>query len=158
MLDSAATASPEAPVKKVNPNAPTAETVLSVEHYTDRLFSFKLTRPQSFRFRSGEFVMIGLEGEKKPLLRAYSVASPAWAEELEFYSIKVPDGPLTSRLQKIQPGDKVLLGKKPTGTLVLDALIPGKRLYLLATGTGIVHAAPAHGPEDDAAWRAHGRL
>ncbi|MGO1120509.1 ferredoxin--NADP reductase [Rhodovibrionaceae bacterium A322] len=137
MLDSAAAASPEAPVKKVNPNAPTAETVLSVEHYTDRLFSFKLTRPQAFRFRSGEFVMIGLEGEKKPLLRAYSVASPSWAEELEFYSIKVPDGPLTSRLQKIQPGDKVLLGKKPTGTLVLDALIPGKRLYLLATGTGI---------------------
>jgi ferredoxin--NADP+ reductase len=141
MLDaSAATAAaPVAidPPVKINPNAPTRETVLSVEHYTDRLFSFKLTRPQSFRFRSGEFVMIGLDGEKKPLLRAYSIASPSWAEELEFFSIKVPDGPLTSRLQKIQPGDQVLLGKKPTGTLVLDALIPGKRLYLLATGTGI---------------------
>lgn len=122
---------------KVNPNAPTAEKVLSVEHYTDRLFRFRLTRPQSFRFRSGEFVMLGLPKEDgKPLLRAYSVASPAWDEELEFYSIKVPDGPLTSRLQKIQPGDEVLLGKKPTGTLVLDALTPGKRLYMFSTGTG----------------------
>ncbi|MEO1656213.1 MAG: ferredoxin--NADP reductase [Pseudomonadota bacterium] len=122
---------------KVNPNAPTAEKVLSVEHYTDRLFRFRLTRPQSFRFRSGEFVMIGLPKEDgKPLLRAYSVASPSWDEELEFYSIKVPDGPLTSRLQKIQEGDEVLLGKKPTGTLVLDALTPGKRLYMFSTGTG----------------------
>ncbi|OYW88851.1 MAG: ferredoxin--NADP(+) reductase [Hyphomonas sp. 32-62-5] len=125
-----------APVK-ANPNGPTEETVLSVEHYTDRLFRFRLTRPQSFRFRSGEFVMIGLPKEDgKPLLRAYSIASPAWDEELEFYSIKVPDGPLTSRLQKIQPGDKVLLGRKPTGTLVLDALTPGKRLYMFSTGTG----------------------
>jgi len=122
---------------KVNPNGPTEETVLAVEHYTDRLFRFRLTRPQSFRFRSGEFVMIGLPKEDgKPLLRAYSVASPAWDEELEFYSIKVPDGPLTSRLQAIQPGDKVLLGRKPTGTLVLDALTPGKRLYMFSTGTG----------------------
>ncbi|MEO1042448.1 MAG: ferredoxin--NADP reductase [Pseudomonadota bacterium] len=122
---------------KVNPNAPTAEKVLSVQHYTDRLFKFRLTRPQSFRFRSGEFVMIGLPKEDgKPLLRAYSVASPSWDEELEFYSIKVPDGPLTSRLQKIQEGDEVLLGKKPTGTLVLDALTPGKRLYMFSTGTG----------------------
>ncbi len=122
---------------KVNPNAPTAEKVLSVEHYTDRLFKFRLTRPQAFRFRSGEFVMIGLPKEDgKPLLRAYSVASPSWDEELEFYSIKVPDGPLTSRLQKIQEGDEVLLGKKPTGTLVLDALTPGKRLYMFSTGTG----------------------
>lgn len=122
---------------KPNPNAPTEETVLSVEHYTDRLFKFRITRPASFRFRSGEFVMIGLPKEDgKPLLRAYSVASPAWDEELEFFSIKVPDGPLTSRLQKIQPGDTVLLGKKPTGTLVLDALTPGKRLYMFSTGTG----------------------
>lgn len=122
---------------KVNPNGPTEETVLSVEHYTDRLFRFRTTRPQSFRFRSGEFVMIGLpKDDGKPLLRAYSVASPSWDEELEFYSIKVPDGPLTSRLEAIQPGDKVLLGRKPTGTLVLDALTQGKRLYMFSTGTG----------------------
>ena len=132
-----ASAAAAVPAPKVNPNAPTEETVLSVEHYTDRLFRFRITRPQSFRFRTGEFVMIGLPKEDgKPLLRAYSIASPAWDEELEFYSIKVPDGPLTSRLQSIQPGDKVLLGKKPTGTLVLDALTPGKRLYMFSTGTG----------------------
>lgn len=132
-----ASAAAATPAPKVNPNAPTEETVLSVEHYTDRLFRFRITRPQSFRFRTGEFVMIGLPKEDgKPLLRAYSIASPAWDEELEFYSIKVPDGPLTSRLQSIQPGDKVLLGKKPTGTLVLDALTPGKRLYMFSTGTG----------------------
>lgn len=125
------------PVKRVNPNAPTEETVLSVHHYTDSLFKFRITRPQSFRFRSGEFIMIGLPKEDgKPLLRAYSIASPNWDEELEFYSIKVPDGPLTSRLQKIQAGDKVLLGKKPVGTLVLDALTPAKRLYMFSTGTG----------------------
>jgi len=123
--------------KKINPNAPSEETVLSVEHYTDRLFKFRITRPQSFRFRSGEFIMIGLPKEDgKPLLRAYSVASPNWDDTLEFYSIKVPDGPLTSRLQKIVPGDKVLLGKKPVGTLVHDALTPGKRLYCFSTGTG----------------------
>jgi ferredoxin--NADP+ reductase len=122
---------------KANPNGPTEETVLAVEHYTDRLFRFRLTRPQSFRFRSGEFVMIGLPKEDgKPIMRAYSVASPAWDEALEFYSIKVPDGPLTSRLQLIEVGDKVLLGRKPTGTLVLDALTPGKRLYMFSTGTG----------------------
>ena len=132
-----ASAAAATPAPKVNPNAPTEETVLSVEHYTDRLFRFRITRPRSFRFRTGEFVMIGLPKEDgKPLLRAYSIASPAWDEELEFYSIKVPDGPLTSRLQSIQPGDKVLLGKKPTGTLVLDALTPGKRLYMFSTGTG----------------------
>jgi len=124
------------PAKKVNPNAPSEETVLSVHHYTDRLFKFKTERPTSFKFRSGEFIMIGLPGEKKPILRAYSIASPNWDDELEFYSIKVPDGPLTSRLQKIEPGDKILLGKKPVGTLVLDALIPGKRLYMFSTGTG----------------------
>src|SRR5690606_14646683 len=102
-----------------------------------RLFSFRITRPQSFRFRSGEFVMIGLPNAEKPVFRAYSVASPAWDEELEFYSIKVPDGPLTQHLQKIQPGDTVLMRPKPTGTLVLDALTPGKRLWMISTGTGI---------------------
>ena len=114
-----------------------AETVLSVTHYTDRLFRFTMTRPAGFRFRSGEFAMIGLVVDEKPLYRAYSIASPSWAEELEFFSIKVPDGPLTQHLQKIKPGDKVLMRKKPTGTLVLDALTPGKRLYMFSTGTGI---------------------
>jgi ferredoxin--NADP+ reductase len=121
----------------LTPNGPTVETVLQVRHWTDRLFSFRITRPQSFRFRSGEFVMIGLPVDGKPLLRAYSVASPSWDEALDFYSIKVENGPLTSRLQHIVPGDKVFLGRKPVGTLVLDALLPGKRLYLFATGTGI---------------------
>jgi ferredoxin--NADP+ reductase len=121
-----------------SPNAPTEETVLSVKHYTNRMFAFRITRPPAFRFRSGEFVMIGLEGlNGKPLLRAYSIASPSWDEELEFFSIKAPDGPLTSKLQLIKPGDKVLLGRKSTGTLVHDALTPGKRLYLFSTGTGI---------------------
>lgn len=114
-----------------------AETVTSVKHYTDRLFSFRMTRPASFRFRSGEFVMIGLPNAAKPVFRAYSIASPAWDEELEFFSIKVPGGPLTEHLQKIRPGDTVLMRKKPTGTLVHDALIPGKRLFLFSTGTGI---------------------
>lgn len=124
--------------KAKSANAPTEETVLSVKHYTDRMFSFRITRPGAFRFRSGEFVMIGLEGENgKPLLRAYSIASPSWDEELEFFSIKVPDGPLTSRLQSIKPGDKVLLGRKSVGTLVHDALTPGKRLYCFSTGTGL---------------------
>jgi ferredoxin--NADP+ reductase len=113
--------------------------VLWVRHWTDQLFSFGLERPEDFRFRSGEFVMIGLPAEDggKPVLRAYSIASPHWAEELEFFSIKVPDGPLTSRLQKIEPGDTVLMGKKPTGTLVLDALKGGERLFLIGTGTGL---------------------
>ncbi|WP_259780831.1 ferredoxin--NADP reductase [Aestuariispira ectoiniformans] len=119
------------------PKSVTGETVLDVKHWTDSLFSFQITRPASFRFRSGEFVMIGLMVDGKPLLRAYSVASPAWDDKLEFFSIKVQDGPLTSRLQNIKPGDMVLLGKKPTGTLVLDALLPGKRLYMFSTGTGI---------------------
>lgn len=120
-------------------NAPSAEKVLSVKHYTDRLFSFAITRPPSFRFRSGEFVMIGLhpEGAKKPIMRAYSIASPSWDEKLEFYSIKVQDGPLTSHLQKIQEGDEVILAKKSVGTLVLDALLPGKRLWMFSTGTGV---------------------
>ncbi|CUH66763.1 Ferredoxin--NADP reductase [Thalassovita gelatinovora] len=114
-----------------------AETVTSIEHYTDRLFKFRITRPASFRFRSGEFVMIGLPNAEKPIFRAYSIASPSWDEELEFYSIKVPDGPLTQHLQKIQPGDTVLMRKKPTGTLVNDALLPGRRLWMFSTGTGI---------------------
>jgi ferredoxin--NADP+ reductase len=114
-----------------------AETVVSVRHYTDRLFSFRVTRPQSFRFRSGEFVMIGLPNAEKPVFRAYSIASPAWDEEIEFFSIKVPEGPLTSHLQKIVPGDTVLLRQKSTGTLVVDALTPAKRLFMISTGTGI---------------------
>lgn len=125
------------PVEYAIPQGVYAEKVLSVRHYTDRLFSFRITRPQSFRFRSGEFVMIGLPNATKPVFRAYSVASPAWDEELEFFSIKVPDGPLTQHLQKIAPGDTVLMRTKPTGTLVLDALTLGKRLWMIATGTGI---------------------
>jgi ferredoxin--NADP+ reductase len=113
------------------------EKVLETHHYTDRLFSFKTTRPASFRFRSGEFAMLGLEVDGKPLLRAYSVASPSWDDTLEFFSIKVPNGPLTSRLQNVKEGDEIILNKKPTGTLVLDALRPGKNLYLVSTGTGI---------------------
>ncbi|WP_417672035.1 ferredoxin--NADP reductase [Roseibium sp.] len=113
------------------------QTVTEVTHYTDRLFRFKMTRPAEFRFRSGEFVMIGLMIDGKPLYRAYSIASPSWDEELEFFSIKVPDGPLTSHLQKVQVGDAVLMRRKSTGTLVNDALIPGKRLYMFSTGTGI---------------------
>ncbi|GAB5377718.1 MAG: ferredoxin--NADP reductase [Acuticoccus sp.] len=110
-----------------------AQDVTAVEHYTDRLFRFRITRPASFRFRSGEFVMIGLPGTP---MRAYSVASPSWDEELEFFSIKVPGGPLTEHLQTIRPGDTVWMRKKPTGTLVNDALVPGERLWLFATGTG----------------------
>ncbi len=131
------TAVNDAPAKPVR-TLPDAQTVTSVHHWTDRLFSFRVSRPQSLRFRSGEFVMIGLLDERgKPLLRAYSIASPSWDEELEFYSIKVPDGPLTSKLQHIEPGDQIILRPKPVGTLVLDALLPGKRLWFLATGTGI---------------------
>lgn len=113
------------------------ETVRWVRHWNEHLFSFAISRPASFRFRSGEFVMLGLPGEGRPLMRAYSIASPAYAEELEFLSIKVPDGPLTSRLQKISVGDELYLARKTTGTLVPDALRPGKRLFLLATGTGL---------------------
>jgi ferredoxin/flavodoxin---NADP+ reductase len=113
------------------------ETVLSVHHWTDRLFSFRTTRDPGFRFKNGHFTMIGLEVDRKPLLRAYSMASANYEEELEFFSIKVPDGPLTSRLQNIRAGDQILVGRKPTGTLVLDHLLPGRHLYLLATGTGL---------------------
>jgi len=130
-------------VQTATPVLPDAQTVTEVEHYTDRLFRFRVTRPASLRFRSGEFVMIGLMGDpdpktgkQKPILRAYSIASPSWDEELEFYSIKVQDGPLTSRLQNIKPGDQVILRPKPVGTLVHDALLPGKRLWFFSTGTG----------------------
>jgi ferredoxin--NADP+ reductase len=112
------------------------ERVLDVTHYTDNLFSFKTTRTPSFRFQSGQFTMIGLMTETRPLLRAYSIASAVYDDWLEFFSIKVPDGPLTSRLQHIKPGDELLVGPKPTGTLLLGNLRPGKRLLLLATGTG----------------------
>jgi len=113
------------------------ERVLSVHHWTERLFSFTITRNPSFRFSNGHFSLIGLKVDGKPLLRAYSVVSPNWEDHLEFLSIKVPHGPLTSRLQHIKVGDTILVAKKPTGTLVTDYLLPGKRLYLLATGTGI---------------------
>ena len=114
------------------------ETVLSVHHWTDRLFSFTTTRDPSLRFSNGHFTMIGLRKEDgKPLLRAYSIASANYEEHLEFLSIKVPEGPLTSKLQHIQVGDKIIVGKKPTGTLVTDYLLPGKHLYLLSTGTGL---------------------
>ena len=123
---------------------PDAARVTSVTHWTDTLFSFRVARPASLRFRSGEFVMIGLMGDPhpetgkvKPLLRAYSIASPAWDDELEFYSIKVQDGPLTSKLQHIKVGDEIILRPKPVGTLVLDALLPAKRCWMICTGTGV---------------------
>lgn len=124
-------------VSTVLPKSVTLVQVENVYHWTDDLFSLRVTRPPSFRFRSGEFVMLGLMTEGRPLLRAYSIASPSWDDGLDFFSIKVEDGPLTSRLQTVMPGDEILLGKKPTGTLVLDALIPGKRLFMFSTGTGI---------------------
>ena len=113
------------------------ETVLSVKHWTDSLFSFTATRDPGFRFQNGQFAMIGLEVEGRPLVRAYSMASANHEDALEFFSIKVSDGPLTSRLQKIKEGDIILVGRKATGTLVTGNLIPGRRLLLLATGTGI---------------------
>ncbi len=113
------------------------ETVLTVQHWTDRLFSFTTTRDASLRFSNGHFTMIGLRVDGKPLVRAYSIVSANYEEWLEFLSIKVPDGPLTSRLQHIQPGDKIIVGRKPTGTLLIDYLLPGKRLYLLGGGTGL---------------------
>ncbi|WP_138468354.1 ferredoxin--NADP reductase [Poseidonocella sp. HB161398] len=113
------------------------EEVLSVRHWTDRLFSFTTTRAAGLRFSNGHFTMIGLMAEGRPLLRAYSIASANHADHLEFLSIKVPGGPLTSRLRHIGAGDAILVGRKPTGTLVTDYLLPGRRLYLLATGTGL---------------------
>ena len=112
------------------------ETVLDVRHWTDDYFSFTTTRDDGFRFENGQFVMIGLEVDGRPLLRAYSIASANWEEQLEFFSIKVPNGPLTSRLRHVQPGDRVLIGRKPTGTLLISDLHPGRNLYLLGTGTG----------------------
>ena len=113
------------------------EKVLSVHHWNDTLFSFTCTRGQSLRFESGHFVMVGLMVDGKPLMRAYSVASAHYEEQLEFFSIKVQDGPLTSRLQHLKPGDEVLIGRKPTGTLVMSDLLPGRHVYLFATGTGL---------------------
>ena len=115
----------------------TTESVLSVKHWTDTVFSFTATRSPSLRFESGQFVMIGLEVEGRPLTRAYSIASAIYDDYLEFFSIKVPDGPLTSRLQHIRTGDQILVGRKPTGTLVIHNLKPGRVLYLLGTGTGL---------------------
>ena len=124
------------------------ERVLSVHHWTDRLFSFTTTRDTALRFSNGHFTMIGLKVDGKNLLRAYSIASPNYEEHLEFLSIKVPDGPLTSRLQNIQVGDTILVGKKPTGTLLIDYLLPGKNLYLIGTGTGLAPwLAVARDPE-----------
>ena len=118
------------------------ETVLDVRHWTDSYFSFTITRDDGFRFDNGQFVMIGLEieqadGSRKQVMRAYSIASANWEEQLEFFSIKVAEGPLTSHLQHIRPGDTILIGRKPTGTLVISDLHPGRNLYLLGTGTGL---------------------
>jgi ferredoxin--NADP+ reductase len=113
------------------------ETILTVRHWTDAYFSFTTTRDDGFRFDNGQFVMIGLEVNGKPLLRAYSIASANWEEQLEFFSIKVQDGPLTSRLQHVKPGDSLVISKKPTGTLLISDLHPGRNLYLLGTGTGL---------------------
>ena len=124
------------------------ERVLSVHHWTDRLFSFTTTRDTALRFSNGHFTMIGLKVDGKNLLRAYSIASPNYEEHLEFLSIKVPDGPLTSRLQNIKVGDTIIVGKKPTGTLLIDYLLPGKNLYLIGTGTGLAPwLAVARDPE-----------
>jgi ferredoxin--NADP+ reductase len=113
------------------------ERVLSIHHWTDKLFTFKTTRDASLRFSNGHFTMIGLRINGKPLLRAYSIVSANYEDHLEFLSIKVPDGPLTSKLQHIQEGDTIIVGRKPTGTLLIDYLLPGKRLFLLSTGTGL---------------------
>ncbi|ENO86152.1 ferredoxin--NADP reductase [Thauera linaloolentis] len=113
------------------------EKILSVHHWNDTLFSFTTTRDRSIRFENGQFVMIGLEVDGRPLMRAYSIASPNYEETLEFFSIKVANGPLTSRLQHLQPGDSLLVSRKPTGTLLLSDLMPGKHLYLFSTGTGL---------------------
>ena len=117
--------------------APGTQTVLDVHHWNDSLFSFKVTRDAGLRFENGQFVMIGLEVDGRPLTRAYSIASPNYEEHLEFFSIKVPDGPLTSRLQHLRAGDPIVVSKKPTGTLVLHDLLPGRNLYLFSTGTGL---------------------
>lgn len=130
------------PKHRAKSELPITQVVTAITHWNERLFSFRVTRPEALRFRSGEFTMIGLPPEEndtsnKPLQRAYSIASPAWDDELEFYSIKVKDGPLTSRLKHIKVDDRIIVQPKPVGSLVLDALLPGKRLFLIATGTGI---------------------
>jgi len=145
MIMDIATTAPVNETASEVPNGVYALEVTDVRHYTDRLFFFRTERPQEFRFRSGEFVMIGLPpevmakdgGVAKTVWRAYSIASPSWEEDIDFFSIKVDDGPLTSKLQNIKIGDKVWMRKKATGTLVHDALIPGEHLFLLSTGTGI---------------------
>lgn len=125
-----------------------SETVLSVHHWNDSLFSFRTTRDPGLRFINGQFVMIGLEVKGRPLMRAYSIASANYEEHLEFFSIKVQDGPLTSRLQHLKPGDQLLVSKKPTGTLVLRDLRPGRRLFMFATGTGLApFMSLIHDPE-----------
>ena len=113
------------------------EKVTEIHHWTDKTFSFKTTRDMSFRFKNGEFAMIGLEIDGKPLLRAYSVVSPNHEDHLEFLSIKVPNGPLTSKLQHIKVDDEIIINSKPTGTLVCDYLLPGRNLFLFSTGTGL---------------------
>ena len=113
------------------------ETVTDVHHWNETLFSFKTTRGAGFRFKNGHFVMVGLEHESKPLMRAYSIASANHEDHLEFFSIKVENGPLTSKLQHLKVGDEILIGKKPTGTLITDRMLPGKNLYLIGTGTGL---------------------
>jgi len=121
----------------MSPSAFISERVLDVRHWTDAYFSFTVTRDDGFRFDNGQFVMIGLMVNGKPLMRAYSIASANWEEHLEFFSIKVQNGPLTSRLQHIQPGDELMLSRKPTGTLLISDVHPGRNLYLLASGTGL---------------------
>jgi ferredoxin--NADP+ reductase len=133
-----------------------SERVLLVEHWTDRLFSFRTTRSPTLRFENGQFTMIGLEVDGRPLLRAYSFASANYEEYLEFYSIKVPDGPLTSRLQHIREGDSILVGHKPTGTLIQGNLLPGKRLFLLSTGTGLAPFASIL--QDPAIYEAYDKI
>lgn len=136
VLPATESAAPSHPLLKPGGNL-REETVTSVHHWTETLFTFQTTRDPSFRFINGQFAMIGLIVDNKPLLRAYSMVSANYEEFLEFLSIKVQDGPLTSRLQHIKVGDKIIVGKKATGTLLQDNLLPGKTLYLLGTGTGL---------------------
>ncbi len=136
-MDSLIPSTPPGAPSAAIPAAFAGETVTWVHHWTERLFSFRCTRDERFRFVAGQFAMIGLMAKAKPLVRAYSMVSAPWEPELEFLSIKVPDGPLTSRLQHVRPGDTVLIGRKPTGTLLTENLLPGRTLWLLATGTGL---------------------
>lgn len=131
------TTAPHSPLIQPDHAAFDTVRVTSVRHWNEHLFSLSVDRPPAFRFRSGEFVMLGMHDGTKPLMRAYSIVSAAYADEVEFLSIKVADGPLTSRLQNVQPGDQLYMGRKPTGTLVADALTPGQRLFLMSTGTGL---------------------